>query len=161
MTETQLKLKDAATQMKLALKNTQSQEVLSSCINSFIPLARSVTSVMQKESSDNKELLNWYENEMNQLKQLPIMKFFHAKRNYTMHQGNVKMNQRTFQAYNIKYSNEDSFSSGQFSVWIFDDIELFLPGNSGNVFRICEEYFLILKQLVHVWLEKKKMYSEF
>ena len=36
----------------------------------------------------------------------------------------------------------------------FEGAEEFFPGRSGGVFRICEEYFVILKGLVGDWLRK-------
>lgn len=56
MTETEMKLRDAATQMKLALEHMTDDEVVRSCVNSYISLARSVTFVMQRESADHPEL---------------------------------------------------------------------------------------------------------
>lgn len=37
------------------------------------------------------------------------------------------------------------------SVWCFDGIEEFMPGDSGNVLRLCDDYFVILKWLVQEW----------
>jgi len=45
---------------------------------------------------------------------------------------------------------------GKISVWIFDNVEEFMPGDSGNVFRLCEQYFLALKWLVQEWLKQRK-----
>src|SRR3989338_7582120 len=89
-TQTELKLRDAATQMKLAIKNMDDENILRSCINSFISQARSVTLVMQKESAYSPGLKNWYKNKMEQRKQLPILKFFNDKRIHTIHIGNVE-----------------------------------------------------------------------
>lgn len=155
ITEAQLKLRDAATQMKLAIKNSDSEEVLRSCINSYISFARSVTLIMQKESSVHPKLSAWYEEEMKELKKLPIMKFFNEKRTFSIHQGNVKLFQKSAKVYDIKYSGENVPGAGVMSMWVFDGIEKFIPGDSGGVFRLCEEYFLILKRLVQDWVQQK------
>src|SRR6185436_10787529 len=36
--------------------------------------------------------------------------------------------------------------------WSFPEAEPYFPGESTNVFRLCEEYFVNLKMLVHEWL---------
>ena len=90
LTDTELKFRDSAIQMKIAIGRTTDDETIRSCINAYISLARSVTFVMQKESSDYTELMAWYENQMAALKKLPIMNFFNAKRVHTIHKGVVK-----------------------------------------------------------------------
>ena len=87
MTETEMKLRDAATQMKMALAHVAEKEIVRSCINSYISHARSVTFVMQSESAQNPELLSWYEAQMADLKKMPLMKFFNAQRVYSIHKG--------------------------------------------------------------------------
>ncbi len=88
--ETQLKLRDAGNQMNLALSNWGDEDIFRSCVNSYISHARSVTFVMQRESSGNPELVEWYEKQMENLKQLPIMKFFNEQRVHIIHRGIVK-----------------------------------------------------------------------
>ncbi len=155
ITETQLKLRDAATQMKLALQNHNNPEVLRSCVNSYISHARSVTFVMQKESAHCPELKIWYEKEMVRLQQIPIMDFFNAKRIQTIHRGNVKFAQKSTEIRNVEYSNGRRYAVGEMSMWVFDDMQRFIPGDNGNVFRLCEQYFFILKKFVHAWLAQK------
>jgi hypothetical protein len=40
-------------------------------------------------------------------------------------------------------------------MWRFDGVEEYLPGHSGNIFRLCEDYFVTLKDLVKRWLAKR------
>jgi hypothetical protein len=61
VSETRLKLRDAATQMRLALKAPCDEEIVRSCINAFVSAGRSMTFVMQRESHDVPELKAWYE----------------------------------------------------------------------------------------------------
>lgn len=154
-TDTELKLRDAAAQIKLALSLTADEETLRSCINSFISHARSVTFVMQKESSGSPTLLKWYEETMEQLKNIPIMKFFHAKRLHSIHKGVVKPQKISTAIWNLKINGELQLGTGEMTVWIFDGVKEYIPNDSGNMFRLCEEYFLALKWLVSVWLKKR------
>lgn len=154
--DTVLKLRDAATQMKLALKHPEDDDVFRSCINSFISNARSVTFVMQKESSSTPGLTEWYEEQMENLKKLPLMKFFHENRNHTIHRGVVKPNKRTAEGSNIKVSGIPVPGTATVSYWLFEGIEKYRPKDSGNVLRLCEEYFSIIKWLVMEWLKKRK-----
>ena len=89
ITQTEIKLSDAAVQMKLALEKSDSEAVFRSCINSFISSARSVTMVMEKESAPIPELKKWYKNEMEQLSQLPVMKFFKEQRTHSIHRASI------------------------------------------------------------------------
>ncbi|MFN2514549.1 MAG: hypothetical protein ABR568_24460, partial [Pyrinomonadaceae bacterium] len=90
ITETQLKLRDAGTQMKLAVENNGNEDVFRSCVNGYISAARSVTMIMEKESAIYPELLAWYKAQMAELGKLPIMKFFNERRVHTIHRGNIK-----------------------------------------------------------------------
>jgi hypothetical protein len=155
MTETQIKLKDAATQMKLAIANSANPDIFRSCINSYISAVRSVTLLIQTESSHNPNLAGWYDRKMDELKTLPVMKFFYEKRTFSIHHGVVKPTQKYCQVHDIKYDGIKAPGVGTMSMWVFDDFGKFRPGDNGNVFRLCEEYFIIIKQLVHDWLEER------
>lgn len=87
MTDTEMKLRDAATQMKMALAHASDEEIVRSCVNSYISHARSVTFVMQRESAGSSGLTAWYEAEMAVLKQAPFLKFFNEQRVYSIHKG--------------------------------------------------------------------------
>jgi len=143
-TDTVLKLRDAATQMKLALKHPEDDDIFRSCINSYISNARSVTFVMQKESSSIPGLTEWYEKQMDNLKKLPLLKFFNENRNHTIHRGVVKPNKKSAEAFNIKAGGVPVPGSAKVSYWLFEGIEKYRPKDSGNVLRLCEEYFLIM-----------------
>lgn len=156
MTDTELKLRDAAAQMKLSLKHTEDVDTLRSCINAYVSHARSVTFVMQKESSDNKELKDWYEYQMSGLKKLPLMKFFNETRTFSIHKGVVKPTKHTTECRNIVVNGIPQPGTGTVTFWQFEGITDFIPDDSGGVFRLCEEYFKILKWLVVSWLKKRK-----
>lgn len=90
LTETEIKLRDAAIQLQLAVDHINDEDYFRACINSFISFARSVTMVMEKESSKNPELLEWYKANTDVFANDPVMKFFNDQRVHTIHRGNVK-----------------------------------------------------------------------
>jgi len=183
-TNTQLKLRDAATQMKIAIKNSTDEDIFRSCINAFISHARSVTFVMQKESSKYNELCKWYENEQNRLKEIPLLQYFNKERAYSIHQGVVSPTKDQVSVYesessylkisgkppleqwrckakiqNVRFIEGDiltRISPNKVIAWFFDGIQNHIPGDSGNVLRLCEQYFIILKDLVYRWNLKRK-----
>lgn len=154
ITDTQKKLKDAATQMKLAIKYMDDENILRSCVNSFISHARSVTLIMQKESSHSPKLLSWYKDKMDVLKKMPIMKFFSNSRTHTIHQGNVEPSKITAEVKSVNYG-EGIYPGDKFTMWKFEGIEKYILGDSGGLFRLCEEYYKILRDLVNEWLYQK------
>jgi len=156
ITETQLKLRDAGIQMKLAIENTSDEVIFRSCINAFIMASRSILEVMKEESQTNQQLLEWYEQQVSNLKQMPIERFFFQQRELTMHRGNVKPRSLTAPIKNFVANGEQIFDEGTLMAWIFDGIEEFIPGDSGNVLRLCDQHFFILKPLVHAWLAAKQ-----
>lgn len=156
ITETQLKLRDAGTQMKLAIENNGNEDIFRSCVNAYISAARSVTMVMEKESAIYPELLAWYKTQTAELGKLPIMKFFNDRRVHTIHRGNVKPISHTMAIWDMVVNGKKlEPGTGTMTVWVFDNINEYMPGKSGNVFNLCEQYFLILKNLVHLWLFQK------
>jgi len=159
-TETLMKLRDAATQMKLALDSKSDIEVIRSCVNSFISHARSVTFVMQRESSGYPELEEWYLQKQEELKTNPLLKFFNDRRVYSIHKGVVAPTIRSTPAYNITVNGIQQPGTGTMTVLQFEGVDKFIQGSSGNVFRMCEEYFVILKQLVHQWLLERQKYLQ-
>lgn len=156
LTNTQLKLKDAATQMRLAIKHSDDVDIFRSCINSYISLGRSVTFIMQEESKDVPELAAWYREQMDNLKSNPVMFFFNEKRVHSIHRGIVKPDKRTVPIFDLKINGVEQAGKATMSVWRFDDIADYIPNDSGNVFRLCEQYFLILKVFVAEWLKKRR-----
>lgn len=155
MTDTELKLRDAAAQMKLALKHTGDEETLRSCINAYISHARSVTFVMQKESS-HPELKSWYEDQMSRLKESPVLNFFNDKRVHIIHKGVVKPQKHVAPIWDFKMNGVPQPGQGTMTFWQFEGVQDFIPGDSGGVFRLCEQYFVILRWLVTEWLKKRK-----
>lgn len=156
MTETEMKLRDAATQMKLAIQYMADEEVVRSCVNSYISHARSVTFVMQRESAEYSELKVWYEGQMSSLKERPLIRFFNASRVYSIHKGVIAPVAHTTAVHDIKINGVLQPARNPTMTFLrFDGIEEFIPGSSGGVFRLCEEYFLLLKTLVGEWLAKR------
>lgn len=156
LTETEKKLRDAATQMKLALKNTSDEEIVRSCVNSFISHARSVTFIMQKESAHNPKLRDWYVQEMDKLKDTPLLKFFNEMRVHTIHTGVVTPEMQTTRGYNVVRNGVPVPGDVKVQFYRFDGVEKYMPGDSGGVFRLCERYFLILRGLVALWVAKRR-----
>ena len=140
LTETQLKLQDAATQMKLALSSSDDIEVVRSCVNSFISHARSVTFVLQRESSGYPRLEKWYERKQVEIKKNPLLRFFNDRRVYSIHKGVVIPRAHSSPAYSVKINGVELPSSGTMTALRFEGVDKFIPGDSGNVFRLCEEY---------------------
>lgn len=155
ITDTQLKLRDAGIQMKLALKNIGNEDIFRSCVSAYIAAARSILDVMKQESSGNSELTVWYETQVAALKKLPIARFFNQQRELTIHRGTVKLQSHSTPIWNMVVNGEKVTGQGTMSVWVFDNVQKYIAGDSGNVPRLCEQYFLILKKLVHDWLTQK------
>jgi hypothetical protein len=188
LTETELKLIDAGSQMKLALKDTSNEEIFRSCINAFLSAARSVTFVMERESSDSPQLKSWYNNQINILGQTPLFRFFNSQRVYSIHKGVIqpKVKSHEIKEATFRYTQNNSAkirpsgeividSSAEIPVqaldiigvtkfgkiwgWYFDSVEEYIPNNSGNVLNLCEQYFLALKKMVQLWAWKRRKLS--
>ena len=154
MTETQIKLEDARTQLQLADANVANGKIVRSCINSFISHTRSVTFLLQKETSGIPELTAWYEQKMEHLKKLPVMQFFEVKRTHTIHLGNVHPKLHSVEVHDIMHKGRLIGKTGTLNVWQFDDAEQYIPGSNKNMFTICKEYLSILEDLVTEWLNE-------
>ena len=155
LTETEIKLSDAAVQMKLALEKSDSEAVFRSCINSFISSARSVTMVMEKESAPIPDLKKWYKDEMGDLSKWPVMKFFSNQRTHSIHRASISPKANSAPIFDLKIDGIDAKSdTGQMYWWTFENADELIPGSSGNVINLCEEYFILLKNLVAAWLYK-------
>jgi hypothetical protein len=90
---------------------------------------------------------------MNQLKTLPLMKFFLDQRNYTIHQGIIRPDMQSMRVKKLVI-NGVYLGKGKVSVWLFSEAKKYLPDRSGNVVRLCEEYYQILEKLVSQWLDE-------
>jgi hypothetical protein len=133
LTETQLKLRDAGTQMKLAIENNGNEDIFRSCINAYISAARSVTMVMEKESAVNPDLLAWYKAEMAQLGKLPVMKFFNDRRVHTIHRGNVKPVSHTMPIWNLEVNGEKlNPGTGTMTIYVFENAGEFSLADRGT-----------------------------
>jgi hypothetical protein len=155
ITETELKMKDAAAQMRVAL-NTEDASTFRSCINSFISAARSITFVMERES-DHPDLKTWYKEQTAKLGPTPLFRFFNSQRIYSIHKGVICPKRFSYPLSEVRIGDiANTRQGGKISVWIFDNVDEFMPDDSGNVFRLCEQYFLALKWLVQEWLKQRK-----
>lgn len=156
ITDTQLKLQDAASQMMLALDHSDDDAKVRSCINAFISHARSVTLVMQKESGPHPALKAWYVAQREKLKTAPLFTFFNEKRRFSIHEGVVGLKKTSATITNVVVNGVESSAMGTITVLRFNDVEKYLPNDSGNVFQLCDDYYTILKWLVESWLRERK-----
>lgn len=76
MTETELKLWDAATQIRLAIEPDASEEIVRSRVDAFIADTRTATAAMRTESDAAPDLSQWYERQMDLVKDAPLVKLF-------------------------------------------------------------------------------------
>jgi len=180
--ETILKLRDAANQMKFAIENLRDEEKFRSCINSYLSAGRSVTMVLERECKPL-GMTDWYKSQTKLLGESPLFRLFNAQRVYSIHKGVVQPVRKGHKVKSAKFwykkDNEGnqklhsnavieadepvlnirdiaSFSEdGTMWAWFFDGIEGYMPGDSGNVLRLCEDYYLCLKWLVEEWIREK------
>jgi hypothetical protein len=115
---------------------------------------------MQKESSGYPELELWYNRKQKELTSNPLLKFFNDRRVYSIHMGVVKPSVHSTPAYNIEINGAAVPGTGTMTVIRFEGVDEFIPGSSGNVFNMCEQYFLILKRLVHEWMFERQKYIQ-
>jgi hypothetical protein len=113
---------------------------------------------MEKESANHPTLIAWYKAQTTELGKLPVMRFFNDRRVHTIHRGNVKPISHTMPIWNMVVNGKKlEPGTGTMTVWVFDNVNEYMPGKSSIVFNLCEQYFLILKNLVHQWLYQKAM----
>lgn len=155
LTETQLKLRDAGIQMRLGMANTDDEDVFGSCINSFISAGTSILDVIKEESQGNLKLLRWCEVEIQKVKALGVVRFFADQRDVTIHRETIKPKSCSTPV-SLVIDGKEMPEQVMMRVWIFENVGMYLPGDTGNVFRLCEQYFGILKSLVHRWLGEKE-----
>jgi len=80
ISETQLKLRDAGIQRKLAVQNIGDDVIFRSCVNAFITASLSILEVMKEESLGDEQLLNWYDTQVLALKRFTCRAvFFHRE----------------------------------------------------------------------------------
>jgi hypothetical protein len=158
MTDTELKLEDAATQLDLAAASSDRDAVVRSCLNGLIEMGRSVTFIMQKESGVSAELTKWYEGRMAALKKspdAPLLEFFNSRRVFSVHKGANKPQKLTA---TVTGSSVPGVEAGMTAIiWTFEGVHEYLPkGDSGGAFRLGMRYIAILRTLVAEWLAKRK-----
>jgi hypothetical protein len=156
MTDTETKLSYTKTQLALAMKHIDEYDVVRSCINAFISSARSVTFAMQKESGNSIKFATWYATKQSETKTNPMLRFFNEQRNISIHQRSVEPNQRTATIQQVEVAGRVVGIGGTVTAFEFVGYGTFVPGDSGNVFRICEQYFSYLESLVQEWLDLMK-----
>jgi hypothetical protein len=185
ISDTQLKLRDAGIQMKLALANARDEDVFRACVNAYVAAARSVTMVMERESAHIVPLLSWYKEQTAVLGKQPLFRFFNQQRTLTIHRGIVRPQPTSFPI-DIEWTQQHDpirglVTSGHFTAhseqqpahvgdvlitcpgyainWSLPEAAAFLPEHSTNLFRLCEDYFVQLKNLVHEWIRKREEFS--
>ena len=160
MTETEMKLQDAEAQLRLALHHTGDEGTVRSCINSLISAARSVTFVMQRESSDSPELADWYKTRIAELDKTrvgPILRFFSDCRTYSIHKGVILPNKVTATITALTINGVPQVTKNpSMTFYRFDGIDKYLPNDSGGVYRLCEQYLATLRALVADWIRKRE-----
>jgi hypothetical protein len=155
-TDTELKLQDARVQLDLLMQNATNDEIVRSCLNGFISHARSVTFVMQRESAGTIGLEGWYRRRMDELSKLPILQFFNSKRVHSIHRGVVTPGKRVVQGTVTRAGN--GFVEGPviITTFEFDGVAEFMPGENGNIGRLCKDYVGLLESLVAEWLHERR-----
>lgn len=160
MTETELKLRDAEIQFRLALENTGDEDVVRSCINSMITTARSVTMVMERESAIHDALLSWYKTRIVNLKESEhgvLLKYFNENRTYTIHKGVVTPARLTAQVTDFTKNGVPQPISPDATMIFYRFANP--PGDkvddSAGIFRLCRAYLDVMGALVAEWLVQR------
>ena len=181
-TETVLKLRDAASQMKLAIAHINDEETFRSCINAFLSAARSVTMVLERECKPL-EMTDWYKRKTEILGKTPLFRFFNDQRVYSIHRGVVQPVRKEHEVISASFWYEQNetgkqtlaasseiranhlsintrdiaaFSTdGMIWAWFFSEPQIHMPGDSGNVLRLCEDYYVCLKWFVEEWFRER------
>lgn len=71
--------------------NFQDITIFTYSLLAFLPIARSVTLVFQKQFHGNKQLMDWYESKVKEWEDNKIMKFFIEMRNVSLKEHTPKM----------------------------------------------------------------------
>jgi hypothetical protein len=153
MTDTETKLADARIQLRLAEVHIREYDVVRSCINGFISSARSVTFTMQKESGGSDEFASWYTQKQADMQANPLLLFFDDQRTISIHQRSVEPNQRSVNIQRIEVAGRVVGTGGTITAYEFEGYRNLVPGDSGNVFRLCRQYYTYVERLVQEWLE--------
>ena len=148
MTETEIKLEDAKIQLEIAIKNNGQYNVVRSCINAFISNARSVTFTMQKEFNKIDGFNVWYQKKQDEMSSNVLFKFFNEQRKISIHHHSISPNKRVINIKKIEKAGKIIKNSGTVSALEFPEYRELVPGDSGNVFRLCKEYIKLLQRLV-------------
>ena len=129
------------------------------------------------------DMRDWYKAQTNKLGQTPLFKFFNEQRVHTIHKGVIKPSRVLHEIESAEYWYETDekgvqklrghaivkteqlnissrditqvSSKGTVSAWRFSGVEKHLPNDSGNVLRLCENYYRILKWLVEEWYREQ------
>jgi hypothetical protein len=159
-TETEMKLRDAETQLRLAMEHTGDDETVRSCINSLVSSGRSVTFVMQTESSGCADLAEWYRKRMLTMTDsspvAPLLRFFNEKRVHSIHRGVVVPQKLAPTITDFRVNGVlQPVAERTMIFYRFEDIHDYLANDSGGVYRLCELYLTVLRSLVSEWLAKR------
>jgi len=155
MTKTEMKLNDTRIQLEMALsrENVEKPDLVKSCIHAFITNARSVTVTMQNESNASAELAKWVEARQEQMRKIPLERFFYEQRVISIQQRSVKSNRRFEKIEKMEPDGRGLGPGGAILVYEFEGFDKLFPGDSGNVFSLCIDYYDYLQKMVNAWLE--------
>ena len=142
-TSTELKLDDAAAQMRLAIAHDQEDATFRSCINAYLATSRSVTMVMERESKDIDEkarsdssLLEWYKDHSKALGAAPFFRFFNERRVFTIHRGVVEPVMKSWPIENVRLRSITDENGKPFTEGQWDVLSDMSPGDVGDVFTL-------------------------
>ena len=141
-TATELKLDDAAAQMRLAIAYDQEDATFRSCINAYLATSRSVTMVMEKESKDiekacsDSSLLEWYKDHSRALGSAPFYRFFNGRRVFTIHLGVVEPVKKSWPIENVRLRSLTDENGKPSSEGQWDVLSDTPAGGVGDVFTL-------------------------
>jgi hypothetical protein len=84
-----------------------------------------------------------------------LLKFFNAKRVYSIHRGVVSPEKLTIPITDVRMNGVLQPGPQSISFYKFDGTEEFWQGGSNNAFRLCDEYRVALTALVSEWVAKR------
>ena len=154
MTATELKLRDTETQLRLAAKHEDDEEIFRSCLNAAIALGRSVTFVMQAESADNQRLSQWYEQTIREHPEGPLLRFFNEKRVHTIHRGVVMPKPKQVLSASAVFASGGALQASTVfrNSWVFEGTEQYGLASEAPALLLCNRYVEVLTALVKQWL---------
>ena len=90
-----------------------------------------------------------------QLEALAI-EFFNEKRTHTIHRGVITPKKTTFPFCDLVIGGVPQPGEGTMTIYEFEGVDKYLPDHNGDMYVLCEQYFIKLKGLVKDWLRKRE-----